>query len=48
LASNAIFLIVVICVPFSLGRIVLYYLSWFFSSASTPIYVCKNDAFHRE
>jgi E3 ubiquitin-protein ligase MARCH6 len=38
LASNAIFLIVVIFVPFSLGRIVLYYLSWFFSSASTPIF----------
>ncbi|PWZ05336.1 putative E3 ubiquitin ligase SUD1 [Zea mays] len=37
LASNAIFLIVVIFVPFSLGRIVLYYLSWFFSSASTPM-----------
>ncbi|AQK81892.1 putative E3 ubiquitin ligase SUD1 [Zea mays] len=37
LASNAIFLIVVIFVPFSLGRIILYYLSWFFSSASTPM-----------
>ncbi|KAE8776302.1 putative E3 ubiquitin ligase SUD1 [Hordeum vulgare] len=37
LASNAIFLIVVIFVPFSLGRIVLYYLSWFFSSASSPM-----------
>ncbi|VAI81210.1 unnamed protein product [Triticum turgidum subsp. durum] len=37
LASNAIFLIVVIFVPFSLGRIVLYYLSWVFSSASSPM-----------
>ncbi|KAG8094920.1 hypothetical protein GUJ93_ZPchr0012g22062 [Zizania palustris] len=37
LASNAIFLIVVIFVPFSLGRIVLYYLSWFFNSASSPM-----------
>ncbi|XP_038984119.1 probable E3 ubiquitin ligase SUD1 [Phoenix dactylifera] len=37
LASNAIFLGVVVFVPFSLGRIVLYYLSWFFSSASSPM-----------
>ncbi|XP_020267008.1 probable E3 ubiquitin ligase SUD1 [Asparagus officinalis] len=37
LASNAIFLGVVIFVPFSLGRLVLYYLSWFFSSASSPV-----------
>nr|CAD1831785.1 unnamed protein product [Ananas comosus var. bracteatus] len=37
LASNAIFLGVVIFVPFSLGRIVLYYLSWFFSSASSSM-----------
>ncbi|KAG0495508.1 hypothetical protein HPP92_000199 [Vanilla planifolia] len=37
LASNAIFLGVVIFVPFSLGRIVLYYLSWFFSSPSSSM-----------
>ncbi|XP_072962231.1 probable E3 ubiquitin ligase SUD1 [Typha angustifolia] len=37
LASNAIFLGVVIFIPFSLGRIVFYYLSWFFSSASSPM-----------
>ncbi|KAJ1703629.1 hypothetical protein LUZ63_003408 [Rhynchospora breviuscula] len=37
LASNAIFLGVVIFIPFSLGRIVLCYLSWLFASASTPI-----------
>ncbi|KAJ6751211.1 hypothetical protein OIU85_001707 [Salix viminalis] len=34
LASNMIFLGAVIFVPFSLGRIILYYISWFFSSAS--------------
>ncbi|XXG63804.1 hypothetical protein AAC387_Pa05g1907 [Persea americana] len=34
LASNAIFLGVVIFLPFSLGRLVLYYLSWFFSTSS--------------
>ncbi|KAG5254177.1 E3 ubiquitin ligase [Salix suchowensis] len=34
LASNMIFLGAVIFVPFSLGRIILYYVSWFFSSAS--------------
>lgn len=38
LASNAIFLGVVIFIPFSLGRIVLYYLSWLFSSPSSPIF----------
>ncbi|KAJ6803999.1 putative E3 ubiquitin ligase SUD1 [Iris pallida] len=37
LASNAIFLGVVIFIPFSLGRLALYYLSWFFSSTSTPM-----------
>ncbi|KAL5987701.1 putative E3 ubiquitin ligase sud1 [Asimina triloba] len=36
LASNAIFLGVVIFLPFSLGRVVLYYLSWFLS-ASSPV-----------
>ncbi|XP_022727397.1 probable E3 ubiquitin ligase SUD1 isoform X2 [Durio zibethinus] len=37
LASNMIFLGVVIFVPFSLGRIILYYISWLFSSASGPM-----------
>ncbi|PKA50627.1 E3 ubiquitin-protein ligase MARCH6 [Apostasia shenzhenica] len=37
LASNAIFLGVVIFIPFSLGRVVLYYLSWLFSSSSSPV-----------
>ncbi|XP_022745937.1 probable E3 ubiquitin ligase SUD1 isoform X2 [Durio zibethinus] len=37
LASNSIFLGVVIFVPFSLGRIILYYVSWLFSSASGPV-----------
>ncbi|XWS54776.1 hypothetical protein CRYUN_Cryun10bG0118300 [Craigia yunnanensis] len=37
LASNMIFLGVVIFVPFSLGRIILYYVSWIFSSASGPM-----------
>ncbi|KAJ6310504.1 hypothetical protein OIU76_015266 [Salix suchowensis] len=37
LASNMIFLGVVIFVPFSLGRIILYYISWLFSSASAPV-----------
>lgn len=32
-----IFLGVVIFVPFSLGRIILYYISWLFSSASGPV-----------
>lgn len=36
LASNAIFLGVVIFLPFSLGRVVLYYLSWILS-ASNPV-----------
>lgn len=34
LASNMIFLGVVVFVPFSLGRIVLHHVSWLFSSAS--------------
>ncbi|KAM7250362.1 hypothetical protein ACFE04_022245 [Oxalis oulophora] len=37
LASNMIFLGVVIFVPFSLGRVILHYISWLFSSASGPI-----------
>lgn len=37
LASNMIFLGVVIFVPFSLGRVILYYASWIFSSASGPL-----------
>ncbi|XP_024162236.1 probable E3 ubiquitin ligase SUD1 isoform X2 [Rosa chinensis] len=37
LASNMIFLGVVIFVPFSLGRIILYHLSWLFSTASGPV-----------
>lgn len=37
LASNMIFLGVVIFVPFSLGRVILYYLSWLLSSATTPV-----------
>ncbi|MBA0614152.1 hypothetical protein Godav_014480 [Gossypium davidsonii] len=37
LASNMIFLGVVIFVPFSIGRIILYYISWLFSSASGPV-----------
>ncbi|XP_059314009.1 probable E3 ubiquitin ligase SUD1 isoform X1 [Lycium ferocissimum] len=37
LASNMIFLGVVIFVPFTLGRIILYYLSWLLSSASNPV-----------
>ncbi|CAK8577471.1 unnamed protein product [Lathyrus sativus] len=37
LASNMIFLGVVIFVPFSLGRIILHYLSWFFSTGSVPV-----------
>ncbi|KAJ7946073.1 E3 ubiquitin-protein ligase MARCH6 [Quillaja saponaria] len=36
LASNMIFLGVVIFVPFSLGRVILHYLSWVFSIASIP------------
>ncbi|XP_043709481.1 probable E3 ubiquitin ligase SUD1 [Telopea speciosissima] len=37
LASNMIFLGVVIFLPFSFGRIVLYYVSWFFSSVASPV-----------
>ncbi|KAK8940151.1 hypothetical protein KSP40_PGU017504 [Platanthera guangdongensis] len=37
LASNAIFLGVVVFIPFSLGRIVLCNLSWIFSSPSSPM-----------
>ncbi|KAF5814057.1 putative transcription factor C2H2 family [Helianthus annuus] len=37
LASNMIFLAVVILVPFHLGRFILYHLSWMLSSAATPV-----------
>ncbi|CAH9057800.1 unnamed protein product [Cuscuta europaea] len=37
LASNMIFLGVVIFVPFSLGRIILYYLTWLLSSTTSPV-----------
>ncbi|XP_052193449.1 probable E3 ubiquitin ligase SUD1 isoform X2 [Diospyros lotus] len=37
LASNMIFLGVVIFLPFSLGRIILHYLSWLLSSATSPV-----------
>ncbi|KAK8624932.1 hypothetical protein V6N13_089818 [Hibiscus sabdariffa] len=37
LASNMIFLGVVIFVPFSLGRFILHYVSWLLSSASGPV-----------
>ncbi|XP_075504178.1 putative E3 ubiquitin ligase SUD1 [Primulina tabacum] len=37
LASNMIFLGVVIFVPFSLGRLILFYMSWFLSSAASPL-----------
>lgn len=37
LASNMIFLGVVIFVPFSLGRVILYYMSWVLSSATSPV-----------
>ncbi|XP_076928553.1 putative E3 ubiquitin ligase SUD1 [Bidens hawaiensis] len=37
LASNMIFLGVVILVPFHLGRFILYHLSWILSSAATPV-----------
>ncbi|KAI3827981.1 hypothetical protein L1987_02070 [Smallanthus sonchifolius] len=37
LASNMIFLGVVILVPFHLGRFILYHLSWILSSATTPM-----------
>ncbi|MCL7023688.1 hypothetical protein MKW94_010290 [Papaver nudicaule] len=39
LASNMIFLGVVIFVPFSLGRVILHYLSWIFSAATSPMLV---------
>ncbi|CAO2813944.1 unnamed protein product [Amaranthus hypochondriacus] len=38
LASNMIFLGVVIFAPFSLGRVILHYVSWLFSSATTPTF----------
>lgn len=37
LASNMIFLGVVIFLPFSLGRVILHYLSWFFSTGSDAV-----------
>ncbi|KAI3702417.1 hypothetical protein L6452_28155 [Arctium lappa] len=37
LASNMIFLGVVILVPFHLGRFILYHLSWLLSSATSPL-----------
>ncbi|KAK1430314.1 hypothetical protein QVD17_12963 [Tagetes erecta] len=37
LASNMIFLGVVILVPFHLGRFILYHLSWILSSTATPV-----------
>nr|XP_043618813.1 probable E3 ubiquitin ligase SUD1 [Erigeron canadensis] len=37
LASNMIFLGVVVLVPFHLGRFILYHLSWVLSSATTPM-----------
>ncbi|PSS19207.1 E3 ubiquitin ligase [Actinidia chinensis var. chinensis] len=37
LASNMIFLGIVIFVPFSLGRIILHYASWVLSSATSPV-----------
>ncbi|CAM8994149.1 unnamed protein product [Rhodiola kirilowii] len=37
LASNMIFLGVVVFVPFTVGRIILNYISWFFSSAASPL-----------
>jgi len=38
LASNMIFLGVVIFVPFSLGRIILHYVSWLFFSTANPVF----------
>jgi E3 ubiquitin-protein ligase MARCH6 len=38
LASNMIFLGVIVFVPFSFGRIILYYLSWMLSS-TTPVFI---------
>lgn len=37
LASNMIFLGVVIFAPFSLGRLILHYVSWLFYSATNPV-----------
>ncbi|KAL8209586.1 hypothetical protein R6Q57_006318 [Mikania cordata] len=37
LASNMIFLGVVVLVPFHLGRFIIYHLSWILSSATTPM-----------
>ncbi|GFS40036.1 RING/U-box superfamily protein [Actinidia rufa] len=37
LASNMIFLGVVVFVPFSLGRIITHYVSWLLSSATSPV-----------
>lgn len=37
LASNMIFLGIVIFLPFSLGRVILHYVSWLFSSATGPV-----------
>ncbi|XP_071726199.1 probable E3 ubiquitin ligase SUD1 [Rutidosis leptorrhynchoides] len=37
LASNMIFLGVVVLVPFHLGRLILYHLSWISSSATSPM-----------
>uniref|UniRef100_A0A7N0SZX6 RING-type E3 ubiquitin transferase n=1 Tax=Kalanchoe fedtschenkoi TaxID=63787 RepID=A0A7N0SZX6_KALFE len=37
LASNMIFLGVIIFIPFSIGRIILHYVSWVFASAANPI-----------
>lgn len=37
LASNMIFLGVVIFLPFTIGRSILYYVSWIFSSTSGPL-----------
>ncbi|KAL9231721.1 hypothetical protein vseg_006912 [Gypsophila vaccaria] len=37
LASNMIFLGVVIFVPFSLGRLILHYVAWLFNSAANPV-----------
>ncbi|XP_071715416.1 probable E3 ubiquitin ligase SUD1 [Rutidosis leptorrhynchoides] len=37
LASNMIFLGIMIFVPFHLGRLILYYLSWILSTATNPV-----------
>ncbi|KAI3894022.1 hypothetical protein MKX03_034915 [Papaver bracteatum] len=44
LASNMIFLGVVIFLPFSIGRIILYYISWFFSTAASPMFSMFSTA----